>query len=403
MRRWRPAVLACLMALFLVAATATPGAATPKPLPTEWWFTTWGVTSKVWPLSTGQGVTVALLDSGVEAALPDLSGVVLPGKNFDTGADDGRVDTDTGPGHGTNMASLIASQGTGTGFVGVAPDAKILPLTAHNGDAVITAIHYAADHGAKVINISEGAGAPCPDPIQDAINDALQRDVVVVASSGDSGDGTNAAEEPGDCAGVLTVGAVGPRSQPWAKTQRQPYVAVAAPGSLVGGLLRDGSVYSNGQGASQATALTSAAVALVRSRFPNLSARQVVQQIIGSAADVGPPGKDDQTGYGLIQPARILDGSVPKNGPNPVFDSYDRWVAAHLPQAPPAHADSSPTHSAPWTLIAAISGVLLLAALAVLAAKTMRRRPRAAADRARPYSPSTYEPPFRGDPHARGQ
>src|SRR5262245_36574429 len=133
MRRWSRAVFGATLALFMVTVTAAPGmAAAPHPLPQEWWFTTWGVQDRLWPVTQGRGVTVAVLDTGVQATVPDLSGAVLPGTDIDSGGGDGRTDTEPGAvsGHGTGMASLIAAQGNGTGFVGVAPQAKILPVVA---------------------------------------------------------------------------------------------------------------------------------------------------------------------------------------------------------------------------------------------------------------------------------
>jgi subtilisin family serine protease len=128
----------------------------------QWWFDTWNIEETVWPQSKGAGVTVAVIDTGVNAALPDMRAAVVPGKSFQgSSSRDGRRDTDEGFGHGTGMASLIASRGNATGFTGVAPKAKILPLVAPNVGTSTTApaIRYAADHGAKVINISQGSPA----------------------------------------------------------------------------------------------------------------------------------------------------------------------------------------------------------------------------------------------------
>jgi type VII secretion-associated serine protease mycosin len=353
----------------------------PKPLPQQWWFTTWGVQDKLWPSTQGKGVTVAVLDSGVQANLPDFSGVVLPGKDLTGGNDDARVDDDPDFGHGTLMASLIASQGTGTGFVGVAPAAKILPLRTKSYESMVAAIRYAADQGARVINISQGSPAPCANSLQEAVGYAIQHDVVVVSSSGDDGDETNSSESPSNCAGVLSVGAVDPGFRPWTKTQRQPYVAVAAPGLAVGGVIRSGQFAPSGHGTSQASALTSAVAALVRSKFPDMSARQVVQQIIGSAGDVGPKGKDDQTGYGLIRPYRILNGSVPKSGPNPVFAAYDQWAAANGKNAGGAAPRSSANDKEPKNYVGLgviVAMVLALGIVLFVVLGRNRRRPQMA-------------------------
>lgn len=103
---------------------------------------------------------------------------------------DGRADLDGAavPGHGTGMASLIAAQGTRTGFVGVAPQAEILPIVTKNASTTATAIRYAVDHGAKVINISQGSpSATCSNEDQKSVAYAIQHDAVVIAAAGTMG------------------------------------------------------------------------------------------------------------------------------------------------------------------------------------------------------------------------
>lgn len=170
-------------AALLVLLGGGPASAAPvsQPRSEEWWFDTWQVTTQDWPISKGDGVTVAVLDSGVQADIPDLQGVVLPGADVTGGGGDGREDVDDAevPGHGTGMASLIASQGNGTGFVGLAPEAKILPVVAQtDSDAIQTTVdglHFAVDHHAQVINISAGSPAACPAQVQQAIGYALEQ------------------------------------------------------------------------------------------------------------------------------------------------------------------------------------------------------------------------------------
>jgi subtilisin family serine protease len=222
------------MALLMIMSASTPGfAATyPKPLPQQWWFSTWDIQDKVWPVTQGQGVTVAVLDIGVEAGLPDLAGAVIPGTDAQNGGGDGRTDRDDAPVAGQEPVwrSLIAAQGTGTGFVGVAPRARILPVIAQSGEAYTKGIRFAVDHGAKVINLSQGIPWICPEYLQQAVSYAIERDVVVLAGAGNTGDSPNASMYPVNCIGVLAVGAVDYKLNPWVKTQRQPYVTVAAPG-----------------------------------------------------------------------------------------------------------------------------------------------------------------------------
>lgn len=336
-KRWSVRmVIGIMLASLTTLATAMPaGAATyPQPRSDEWWFSAWGVQDKLWPISQGAGITVAVLDSGVQANLPEFSGAVLRGTDATGGSGDGRSDVDDAAvsGHGTAMASLIVGQGGSTHFVGVAPKAKILPIIADDESSVARGIRYATDNGAQVINISQGGARQCTTAMQQAVDYAIQHEVVIVAGSGDSGDGSNASLSPANCPGVLAVGAIsvsGGKFVSWSKTQQQSYVAVAAPGGNVGGVLKDGQFHTSDGGTSQAAALTSAAVALVRSKYPKMSARDVVQRVTASCLDVAPSGKDDATGYGIIRVYHALTSAPPKSAPNPVFASYDKWKAAN--------------------------------------------------------------------------
>jgi type VII secretion-associated serine protease mycosin len=411
MRRLIRTAFAAALAVGLVSTAAVPGAAAavPGPRKEQWWFTAWAVQNKVWPITRGQGVTVAVIDSGVEADIPDMAGVVLPGTNAESGGGDGRTDVDTAvpAGHGTAMAALIASQGRGTGFVGVAPRAKILPIVSRDLESKAAAVRYATGHGAKVINISQGAPTSCPPALQQAVADAIQHDVVVVAAAGNEGDTTNPSATPANCAGVLAVGGVDARLGVFAKTQRQPYVAVAAPAAGVGSVLRDGQFHTSEGGTSSAAALTSAAVALVRSKFPDLPAREVVQRIIASTRDAGPNGRDDLTGYGAVRPYQALTIDVPKNTPNPVFAAYDKWAAAHGRQGGSGAAarqhqnvDQSSNDTGGFLALVGLSVATLL--LVVLLALFLRaRKRRAATAGARMGYPG--QPPYYGQDQGQGQ
>lgn len=233
------------------------------------------------------------------------------------------------------MASLIASQGTKTGFVGVAPEARILPIAASvSGTTTGKAVRYAVDHGAKVINISEGSESAaiypnqCPPQLLEAVQYAAAKDVVIVASAGNTGDNGNKPSYPASCPGVLAVGALGHDGKPWKSTQRQPYVTVAAPGTDVGWINKEGHAYNAGEGTSQASALAAGAAALVRSRDPRMPARQVVQRLTATAKDFGPPGRDNLVGYGVISIPRALKQNVPSNAPNPVYERLDKVAGA---------------------------------------------------------------------------
>ncbi|MCO6006303.1 S8 family serine peptidase [Actinoallomurus purpureus] len=338
--------MSTLIVMSSVLITTPPAYSETRPRAEEWWFGTWDIQEKVWPITNGKGVTVAVIDSGVNARLPELRGAVIPGADMDAGKGDGRTDFDTQEnGHGTAMAALIAGQGAGSGMVGVAPGAKILPIRAKAGNREIeNGIRYAVDHGASVINISQGVPSPdwvgCGESTQQTISYALNHDVVIVASAGNDGDGPNDKEWPAECRGVLAVGAVDHTFNPWVKTQRQPYVMVAAPGVRAGSVNKSGEFVPVWNGTSQASALTSGVVALVRSKFPKMSAGEVVQRITSTARDVGAPGRDDATGYGLVRPYHALVDKATGDVPNPLSGKWNSSGASKI-----ASGESKPSRA----------------------------------------------------------
>jgi subtilisin family serine protease len=376
MRRLRRIVTGTAIASLLALTMPTAAEAASGPLAQQWWFPAWAVNNKIWPVAQGQGVTVAVLDSGVQANIPDLSGVVLPGTDATGGSGDGRTDTES-PGHGTGMATTIAGQGTSTGFLGVAPKAKILPVVAKSLDGIINGIRYATDHGAKVINISQVVPGACAPDLQQAVTYATQHDAIVVAGSGDDGDTSNASMSPANCSGALAVGAIDARLRAWPKTESQPYVAIAAPGVAFPGVLADGRLHTSAGGTSQATALTSGGIALLRSRFPDESRTDILNRVFASLRDVGSPGKDNQTGYGVFRPARVLSASVPHSA------AYDQWARGNGSASGRTHA--APTKFTPgdqgvghktWGILKVVLPVLGIGVLAAIAAVVMRSRQR---------------------------
>jgi subtilisin family serine protease len=331
----------------LLLAAAGPAAAVPLPdtgANGQWWFVAWDI-PKIWAAGAqGQGIRVAVLDTGVNPAVAGLAGVLGPGTDVSGGTGDGRTDRDPdGTGHGTRMAAFIAGQGGRGGEVGVAPRATLLPVTVSTGagdPATLFAagIGWAADHGARVVNLSQAAAGPCPAQVQDAVAYAVQQGAVVVAAAGNQGDAENLAQFPADCKGVLSVGAVDVGRHAWARTQRQQYVDVAAPGVHMRAVDSEGARgYSDGT--SDAAALVSGAVALVWSHFPRLTNRQVVARILATLKDdIGRPGRDDATGGGIVRPFSAITQQVPAGAPNPVFDELGRLPR---PGSPPATADRS--------------------------------------------------------------
>jgi subtilisin family serine protease len=332
--------------------------AIPSPRAEEWWFGTWDIQSKVWPISKGRGVTIALIDTGVNANLPDLRGAVLPGTNITGPKGDGLIDSDKTFGHGTAMAALIAGQGAGVGMVGIAPEAKVISIRSDVED-LAPAIDYAVKRGANIINVSQALASPpsaggCDVAIQRAIARAIERDIILVAGAGNDASAGVMNSEPALCPGFMAVGAVDYKFRPWLDSQPAPYVVAAAPGVHVGSIGRAGTFIPDLDGTSGSSALTAGVAALVRSKYPHMSAREVVQRILATTRDTGSPGRDDKTGYGLIRPYHALVDEVPSNAANPVFSAWDATVKPSATASrksiiePGTQRPSPPGPSFPW-------------------------------------------------------
>lgn len=329
----------------LPARTAATGNYTPSA--NEWWLANWRVKQQVWPLTEGAGVTVAVIDSGVQASVPDLRGVVLRGGDVLGDRGNGEIDYDSGEdGHGTAVAVLIAGQGYGTGTIGIAPKAKILPVHAAYPQitnvpaAIAKGIEYAVNHGARVINVSLGEPVPsatsCDPVLQDAVAYALARGVVVVAGSGDINLDGSGPLEPASCAGVLAVGGVQPSGTLWQYSSRGPDVSVVAPADDMVYVGSDGRYTTTGAGTSFSSPLVAGAAALIRSRFPSMPWYDVVQRLIGTTIHVGSPVPNDSYGYGIINVAKAVNPSaypVSASSPDPVYARYLAWLRSPAGQA----------------------------------------------------------------------
>ncbi|QDY11439.1 type VII secretion-associated serine protease mycosin [Micromonospora sp. HM134] len=266
-------------------------------------------------ISDGAGVTVAVLDTGVDQH-PDLHRNLLPGRNFTPGkGGDSYVDQDS---HGTSMAGLIAAHGSGSqsGALGIAPAAKILPVkfkiknNAGNPEDLAAAVEWATSNGADIINISAVSGTTIR--LKAALRAAIQSDVVVVASAGnrpeDSGVSYPALEDK-----VVAVGGIDQHGNHADISVTGKRIDITAPAVDIYSTSTGGK-YSKGTGTSSATAIVAGAAALVRSKYPHLPAAEVVHRLTATAVDKGPPGRDDQYGYGVIDLVAALTADVPPLG-----------------------------------------------------------------------------------------
>jgi len=318
-----------------VGLPATVAEAAPLPLTDDsvraeqWHLRTLNVTG-AWNWSMGAGVTVAVIDSGVDAKHVDLQGQVLTGLDLVDTKGDG--DTDL-VGHGTTVAALIAGKDDAAGVVGIAPKAKILPIRVLDqdnryDDALIVAkgVRWAVDHGARVINLSLGGSGSSP-ALAAAIDYAFAKDVVVVACTGNASASSSTgvwypAREPG----VLAVAGMERSGDTlWAGSITGAQTVVTAPATKLVGA-RPGS-YWNVQGTSFAAPMVSATAALIRSRWPDMPAGEVVNRIIKTARDRGPEGRDDKYGFGLVDPTGALTAELPAVAGNPLDTSPSPGVA----------------------------------------------------------------------------
>lgn len=275
---------------------------------------------RAWPYSTGVGVTVAVVDSGVDADHPQLhrAGKVLPGRDFFlVGKLPGNYDCVS---HGTGVASIIAADAApGIGFRGVAPGARILPVrvtdreTTGNGsveyvdpNVLARGIVYAVDQGAKVINLSM-AGDQDQAPVRKAVAYAVRKDVVVIAAVGNNQRGADGElpSYPAAYSGVLGVGAIDLAGARVDSSQVGPYVDLVAPGEGVLAATRQaGHEYVSGT--SFAAPFVAATAALVRSAWPKLTAPQVIQRLKATATPARGGRDSMEYGAGIVDPYRAV-------------------------------------------------------------------------------------------------
>ncbi|MFF0431830.1 type VII secretion-associated serine protease mycosin [Streptomyces sp. NPDC004327] len=311
---------------------------------------------EIWRISKGQGVTVAVIDSGVDKSNPDLAGQVLEGKDFATDRPGDQFTDYTG--HGTGMAGLIAGTGArdgGNGAVGLAPGARILPVrvtgldagrkSQQKGDeefvrALPPAIRYAADSGAKVINMSVGADLGSQG-LTDAVKYALDKGALVFAATGNDAEAGNAPEYPAATPGVVGVGAIDKKLTRIPMSQYGPQVDLVAPGKDTVHACGGGTGLCKSTGTSDATALASASAALIWAKHPDWTNNQVLKVMLNTlAAPNDGGGRNDYLGYGAIRPLRALKtpGDPGPAGVRPIPD---------LPAEQTASPSASVTPTAP--------------------------------------------------------
>ena len=327
----------------------------------EYWLADYGI-QQAWKTTKGKGVTIAIIDTGVDGTHPDLKGAVVGGADFSgQGAANGQrpVGADGGS-HGTMVAALAAGRGQGSsGVIGAAPAASILAISLGFGEdspdsdkQIAKAVKWAVDNGADVINMSLTRNTlDWPTSWDDAFLYAMEHDVVIVAAAGNRGSGTTQVGAPATMPGVLTVGGLDRAGEAsWNASSQGITIGVTAPAEQLVGAVPGGG-YVLWDGTSGATPIVAGVAALVRAAHPELDAANVINRIVSTANDAGKKGDDPIYGFGTLDAAAAVSGTVPAVTANPMGDLSD-WIRVHRRANAPEPTSTpvplpEPTGSAP--------------------------------------------------------
>lgn len=397
MRLARPAATstaATLAAVMALGMSALPAAADRN----DAWYLDALELTEMHKITQGEGITVAVIDSGVDASHPDLKNNVLPGADlYDDQSKGHEARTD----HGTGMASLIAGHGHGpdgrNGVLGVAPKAKILPITVTslgtgglplvNESGVADAIDWAVDQGVDVISLSLGGNDTA---LNRAVERAYQNDVIVVAAIGNRENVGISGLARHDA--TLAVAGLDRDGQPSRiGSVKAQEIHLAAPAEDLYQATPGGG-YATITGNSGATALVSGAVALVKSKYPNLSSEDLFKRMIETTRDAGDPGRDPEYGWGTLDLRAALTGAP---------DGRTTQTQSPTPEAPLDPAlirarESEPTNNSlqPTLVIAiVVLGLGLITATALLFLRRRRRLATTPTTHTTPQTPTTTPPP----------
>ena len=270
---------------------------------------------QAWDITIGSSqVTIAVIDTGVDYNHPDLAGKCVAGYNF--------VSRNANPmddhGHGTHVAGIAAAVGNnGTGVAGVDWGARIMPLKVLNAQGsgydsdVASGIRYAADHGAKVINMSLGS-SQYSYTIEEAVNYAFNRGLTMVAASGNDGGGVG---YPAACDHVIAVGALDSSDRLASFSNRGLPLDLTAPGVNILSTVPSG--YQKMSGTSMASPVVAGCASLVLARYPDYGPSQVEGALKTGATDLGSPGFDTNFGYGKVNASSAVRNSQPTPNPQP--------------------------------------------------------------------------------------
>jgi subtilisin family serine protease len=328
--------------------------------------TQWNLTAvnaqAAWDVGHGNTtVRVADIDSGVDATHPDLAGKLVSGYDAVTAAPLPAGNSDD-VGHGTATAGVIgAATNNGTGLASLGYDTSVLPIKVADStgaialSSLVRAFYYAADNGARIINVSLG-GCEQSQAEADAVSYAQSHGALVIAAAGNEAQDGNPTEYPAALPGVLGVGATAFDGSRAIYSNSGSYVDLVAPGGSGDGdpshdvpLLKTGGGVVQEAGTSFATPLVSAAAALVLARQPNATAADIAQILTSTADDRGAAGRDDIFGAGLLNAGAAMQRATqPLPTPSPTPSS-----SATPSPSPTATPDTAPRVSLGAAVISA--------------------------------------------------
>ncbi|WP_345655179.1 type VII secretion-associated serine protease mycosin [Streptomyces tremellae] len=331
--------------------------------------------NQIWKITTGKGVAVAVIDSGVDTSLPDLRGQILPGKDFSQQKGDEYTDV---AGHGSGMAALIAATGKlgpAQGSWGLAPGSKIIPVRIPYADeefakggkpfdtSMAEAIRWAADSKARILSISVARATQDSPELQSAVKYALGKGKLIFAGVGNSGEKGNPVEYPAATPGVVGVGGLDRKAVSLPLSETGPQVDISAPAQDIVKACAGKTGLCGGSGTSDATALTSASAALLWSKHPDWTNNQVLRVLLNTASGVeGGARHNEEVGYGAVRPLVALknpgdpgpadvyplpDLAASEKSADPSSGAEGRTGQSASPAASPS--SSSGGHTALWT------------------------------------------------------
>jgi subtilisin family serine protease len=320
----------------------------------EYWLDQYGIRS-AWSTTEGKGITIAVIDTGVDGGIADLGGAVTGGIDY-SGAGSANGEKPVGDAgernHGTMVASLAAGRGTSgaAGLIGVAPQANILSISigfgsaaTNSDDQIAEAVTWAVDHGANVINMSLTRNTLAwPESWDKAFLYAMKHNVVIVAAAGNRGSGTDEVGAPATMPGVLTVAGVDRNEKASVDASAQGItIGVSAPSEQLLGAVPGGG-YVQWEGTSGATPIVAGVVALVMASHPGITGANAINRVVATANDAGAKGIDPIYGYGLINAAAAVRNAVPSVKANPMGD-LAAWIHLNRRAEPTATPTTPPT------------------------------------------------------------